>query len=324
VLKQPDKGFIGWKIMLEFHHFPFAAMGTACNLYLYAEDLAAADQARHATVAEVCRIESRYSRYRPDSLLSEINLAAGCGGEIAVDEETAGLLDYAWVCYLKSDGLFDISSGILRRAWDFKSGKLPEQKAIDALLPKVGLNKVVWQNQVLRFSVPGMELDFGGLGKEYAADRAAAVCLARGIRHGLVDLGGDIAVIGPPPNGDPWQIGIQHPTRPGVLIANVEISQGALASSGNYERCITSDGKRYGHILDPRTGWPVRGLSSASALSGQCIIAGSVCTIAMLRGAGSIPWLQSLGVPHLWMDDEGKQSGTAHFSKPLKGRIARG
>ncbi|MFI5381297.1 MAG: FAD:protein FMN transferase [Tepidisphaerales bacterium] len=301
--------------MLEFHHLPFTAMGTACNLHLYADGRAAVDEAMHAAVAEVGRIEARYSRYRPDSVLSEINRAAGCGGEIAVDAETAGLLDYAWACYLKSEGLFDISSGILRRAWDFKSSRLPEQEAIAALLPRLGLDKVVWEKPLLRFGVPGMELDFGGMGKEYAADRAAAICLARGIRHGLVDLGGDITVIGPHPNGDPWRIGIQHPGRPGVLMANVEISQGALASSGDYERCITVDGKRYGHILDPRTGWPVHGLSSVSALAGQCIIAGSVCTIAMLRGAGGISWLQSLNVPHFWMDDEGKQGGTPHFSR---------
>ena len=211
-----------------------------------------------------------------------------------MDEETAGLLDYAWACYLKSEGLLDISSGILRRAWDFKVGTLPEQEAIDALLPKVGLNKAAWKNPVLRFPVPGMELDFGGIGKEYAADRAAAVCVAQGVRHGLVDLGGDITVIGPHPNGDPWRIGIQHPGRPGAVMANVEISQGALASSGDYERCITFDGRRYGHILDPRTGWPVRGLSSVSASPNNASLPAafvpSPCSEAPEAFPGCSPW----------------------------------
>src|ERR1035438_9266367 len=301
---------------LQLYSFPFHAMGTECHLHFYAADQPTADQVMQAAVAEVCRIEARYSRYLPGSFLVEINRIADSGGHLAVDAETAGLLDFAWACYANSDMLFDISSGILRRVWDFKSGKLPERDAVNSLLPRVGLNKVTWENPVLRFSIPGMELDFGGLGKEYAADSAAAVCSARGIRHGLVDLGGDITVIGPHPDGAPWRVGIQLPGRPGALMAEIKLSAGALASSGDYERYILADGLRYGHILDPRTGWPARGLSSVSAISGQCMVAGSVSTIAILKGAHGVPWLQSLDVPHCWMDDEGNQGGTMALITP--------
>jgi thiamine biosynthesis lipoprotein len=120
-----------------------------------------------------------------------------------VDDETAKLLDYAFACYKRSGGLFDITSGLLRRIWDFKSGRLPDPSAINDLLPRIGLAKVSWERPRLAFSVAGIELDFGGIGKEYAADQATAVCVALGIRHGLVDLGGDIAVIGPHPDLGP-------------------------------------------------------------------------------------------------------------------------
>ncbi len=129
-------------------------------------------------------------------------------GSIAVDDETAKLLDCAYACYQRSDGLFDITSVILRRIWDFKSGRLPDRKAIDELLPRIGLSKISWKRPYLTFPIAGMELDFGG--KEYAADQAAAVCTALGIRHGLIDLGGDIAVIGPHPNLAPRSQALQY------------------------------------------------------------------------------------------------------------------
>ena len=308
---------------LQLYSFPFHAMGTECHLHLYAKDEAAAHQAMRPAVAEVGRIEARYSRYLPGSFLVEINRVAGRGGELEVDPETAGLLDFAWACHANSDGLFDISSGILRRVWDFKSGKLPEPGSVEALLPKVGLQKMTWEKPLLRFGTPGMELDLGGLGKEYAADTAAAVCRAHGIGHGLVDLGGDITLIGPHPNGDPWRIGIQRPGHPGDLLAKVALTEGALASSGDYERFILIEGLRYGHILDPRTGWPTRGLVSVSAISSQCMVAGSITTIAVLKGPRGIAWLDSLEVPHCWIDAEGNQGGSLPLLDPAPERTRR-
>ncbi|HUW50482.1 MAG TPA: FAD:protein FMN transferase [Sulfuricella sp.] len=295
--------------MLKLYSFPFAAMGTACTLHFYSGDNFEADPIADSAIAEVQRIEERYSRYCPDSFLSEINRVALHGGAIAVDEETGGLLDYAYACHAKSGGLFDISSGILRQAWEFTSSSLPAQEDIATLLASVGLDKLKWQAPRLEFTVRGMELDFGGLGKEYAADRAAAVCLSHGIRHGLVDLGGDIRVIGPHPDNSPWRIGILHPRQAESLLVTLEVYQGALASSGDYERCILLDGKRYSHILNPLTGWPVHGLSSVSVLAEQCMVAGSLCTIAMLKGRAGIPWLGGLDIPHVWVDEDGIQGG---------------
>lgn len=284
-------------------------MGTKCCLHLYASSSSDSEAIAYSAIQEIHRIEALYSRYRTDSFLSQINLAAQHGDAIEVDDETAGLLDYAYACHKKSDGLFDITAGILRKAWDFSVLHLPEQAEIDQLLPLIGLDTVQWQSPRLSFLVPGMELDFGGIGKEYAADRAAAVCVSLGIEHGLVDLGGDITVIGPHPNQEPWRIGICHPRKPDIPMATVEIECGALATSGDYERFIEIEGKRYCHLINPKSGWPVRGLSSVSVLADQCLVAGSIASIAMLKGPAGIDWLNELGARHIWMDDEGRQGG---------------
>ena len=165
-------------------------MGSPCAIQLYTSTRKKAKQAANKAMADVQRLEAIYSRYRKTSFLSEINRVATMGGSITVDTETAGLLDYAATCYRESDGLFDITSGILRQAWDFKSGNLPSEEMVQSLLKKVGWDKLCWQSPVLEFPVPGMEIDFGGVVKEYAVDRAAALCWEVGIRHGMVNLGG--------------------------------------------------------------------------------------------------------------------------------------
>jgi thiamine biosynthesis lipoprotein len=246
--------------MLQLSSFPFSAMACACTVHLYGDDPTEVEAIAEAAMNEVARIERRYSRYRSDNVLAEINDVAQRAGSIEVDDETAKLLDYAFACYKRSGGLFDITSGLLRRIWDFKSGRLPDRSAINDLLSRIGLAKVSWERPRLAFSVTGMELDFGGIGKEYAADQAAAVCTALGIRSGLVDLGGDIAVIGPHPNLAPWTIGIRHPRDHESSIISVPANYGALASSGDYERYMMVDGQRYCHILNPITGWHCRDL----------------------------------------------------------------
>lgn len=285
-------------------------MGTSCEIQLFATIGEAAKRAADAAIADIARLEARYSRYRGDSFLSEINRIAAEGGRISVDDETAGLLNYAATCHEQSGGLFDITSGVLRRAWRFDSGALPDQGLIDDLLTKVGWDKVAWKPPVLEFPLPGMEIDFGGVVKEYAADRAAGLCWSAGIRHGMINLGGDIKVIGPRGDGSPWRIGIRHPRRKDELLQTVELSSGAMASSGDYERCLTIDGVRYGHILNPRTGWPVAHLASVSVIADFCVVAGSASTIAMLKQDQGPAWLKTLGLPYLWVDVNGETGGT--------------
>lgn len=296
---------------MHFRAFSFHALGGPGSLQLYAPDPARLDRAAAAAEAEVRRIEAKYSRYRVDSVLSQLNARAGDARGVAVDDETASLLDYAAAAYAQSDGLFDITSGVLRRAWDFRSGRLPAPGELEALLPRVGWDKLRWQRPRLVLAVAGMELDFGGFGKEYAADRAVAVLQAAGLRHGLVELGGDLRVLGPPPDDAPWRIGIRHPRAPAQAVAEVALAGGAIATSGDYERYFEQDGRRYSHLLDPRRGWPVQGpLASVSVLADQCLVAGTATTIALLKGADGPAWLQALGLPWLGVAADGTLSGS--------------
>ncbi len=292
---------------------PFKAMGTPCELQVYAPRLAQARRAVALALADVQRLEARYSRYREDSLLTAINREARRGGQVQVDEETAHLLDYARTCHELSDGLFDITSGLLREAWNFHSGALPSPECLAALLERVGWEKLRWERPRLAFTQPGMELDLGGIVKEYAADRAAALCQSAGITHGMVNLGGDIRILGPHPDGSPWRVGIRHPRRPDALLQSVALSEGALASSGDYERCIQIDGVRYGHILNPHTGWPVRHMAAVTVIAPLCVLAGSACTIGMLKEEAGPKWLASLGLDHLWVDVAGRVGGSPHL-----------
>jgi len=281
----------------------FKAMGGPARLRLETDDPAVAERAIAAAVAEVDRLERKYSRYRENSLTSAINRAAGSGSAVSIDEETAGLLNYAATVWRESDGLFDLTSGVLRRAWDFKSGRPPAPAAIDALLPLVGWDKVQWNPEQVVLPIPGMELDFGGCVKEYAADSAAAQLRRQGIATALVDLAGDMAALGAPADAAGWPVGIRHPSNKESAVARVLLPAGGLASSGDYERCLEIDGRRYGHILHPRTGWPVGGLVAVSVLAPQCLVAGSSATVAMLKPVEeALDWLVQLGLPWLAID----------------------
>ena len=289
--------------------YPFKAMGCPCEIRLFARDSADAQRFAAAAIADVERLEQRYSNYRSDSLLSMINRTATEGGRISVDEETASLFSYADACYRESDGLFDVTCGILRSAWRFEQGQLPDREQIERLLGQVGWHRLSWRPPHLEFP-PGMEIDFGGIVKEYAVDRVATLCWNAGLRHGIVNLGGDVRIIGPRPDGGPWRIGIQHPRRQGAVIESVALRRGSVASSGDYERCIVVDGVRYGHVLNPKTGWPVRHMASVSVVGELCVVAGSACTIAMLKERDGPAWLDKMGLPYYWVDVNGNCGGS--------------
>lgn len=287
-------------------------MGTPCSLWLSALQ-AQTQMAAAAIVADVMRLEQRYSRYRQDSLLSAINRVAAQGGSVTVDAETSALLDYAQACYQQSAGLFDVTAGRLRQLWRFGSHDatrtVPTPEQLAALQAQIGWDKLRWLPPVLSFPWPGLELDLGGIVKEYAVDRAVQLACAHGVTGGVINLGGDIRVLGPRPDGSPWRISIQHPRQPGELHA-LHLEHGAVASSGDYARSILLNGVRYGHILNPRTGWPTRYLVAVTVLAELCVVAGSAATIAMLKEQDGPAWLAELGLPHLWMDIAGRVGGS--------------
>ena len=277
-------------------------MASHCEVRVYAPDEPTARHWSDAAIAEVHRIETKYSRYRDDSVTTAINRAAG-GTAISVDEETAGLLDFAAELHRQSGGAFDLTSGVLRRAWDFKTGRVPAQAALDQVMPRVGWSKIEWNAPVLRLRAE-MEVDFGGIGKEYAADRAAAIVAELGAQHGLVNLGGDVRVIGAHADGSAWRIAVQDPRgKPGTTIAYMDVPHGAMATSGDYERYFEHEGRRYSHLLDPRTGWPCEYWRSVSVVAPLCIVAGACATVAMLKPAeDALQFLEGQGVRYLAID----------------------
>lgn len=284
-------------------------MACGCEVRIAGLDEGAALRHAQAAIAEVRRIEHKYSRYRADSIVGRINRAAGAA-PVRCDDETLSLIAYADRLHANSDGLFDITSGVLRRAWDFRQARLPSAAAIQAALALVGWDRFERDGRRVRLAQAGMEIDFGGFGKEYAADRAATLLLDAGCRHGFVNLGGDLRAFGPQPDGSAWRFGIRHPRRANETVASLEVVQGGLATSGDYERYFEIDGVRYCHILDPRSGWPVRHWQSVTVLAPLAVAAGSLSTIAMLKEAGAGELLERSGAAWLTVGPAGKVAGS--------------
>jgi thiamine biosynthesis lipoprotein len=286
-----------------FRRFSFSALGVENELTLAADSEQFAGEVFERLVLETKEIEARYSRYRPESLLSEINKNAGVKA-VKVDAETAALLDYAALLYRESTGLFDITSGVLRRVWDFKEKRAPSADEVAEISRLIGWDKVSWKNGEIFLPLQGMEIDFGGIGKEYCADRLCAVARKQGIVEGLINLGGDVRVIG---STATWNIGILHPRKKGEVLLSVPLKEGAIATSGDYERFIEIDGKRYCHILNPKTGFPTEdSFQSVSVFSPSCLVSGTATTVAMLYGEQrGARYLDRLKLPYLAVMKDG-------------------
>ncbi len=266
-------------------------MGSPCVVLVDTDDERLVAQVAEIVETEALRIESKFSRYRP-SVVTDINTTAG--QPVEVDDETADLIDYFLVCYRLSEGLIDITSGALRRAWTFDgSAKVPSDLAVRDALQYVGWKRVDWRRPVLHLEV-GMEIDFGGIGKEYAVDRALALALAHTHTPMLVNLGGDLRVSGPRRDGNPWYVAIEDVDRAASAAGLLELSSGALATSGDSHRYLAQAGVRYGHLLNPHTGWPiVDAPRSVTVHAATCTEAGLLAKLALLRGAGAEEFLKA-------------------------------
>lgn len=265
----------------------FAALGTRCEIQ-YAAPLGDEQAAvfERAAVAWVTTFEARYSRFRPDSLISRINVAAGREWT-EIDEEMEVLLRLCDTLHFMTQGVLDPTALPLIQLWNYKTDTpaLPADAEIAAARALVGWKKV--QRSPGRVLLPerGMALDFGGFGKEYAVDRVAQLAADHGIPCALIDFGHDLRALGIPPGRPAWHIGLEDPLNPGSCTASVGIVGKGIASSGDYLRGFTVGGKRYGHIIDPRTGRPVaNGCRQATVIAGTCLQAGVLSTTAFVLG----------------------------------------
>jgi thiamine biosynthesis lipoprotein len=271
-------------------------MASPCEVHVADADRATAERILAIAEQETRRIEAKFSRYRPGNVVHAINNAGG--RTIVVDDETVRLLDYAQQLFELSGGKFDVTSGVLRRVWRFDgSDRVPSRKAVAALLPIVGWGKARWQSPRLTL-LPGMEIDFGGIGKEYAVDRAAALVRPLSSRC-LLNFGGDLLALGPQAPGRPWRAGIESLTGGDAPAKQIELERGALATSGDARRFLLKNGTRYSHILDPTTGWPVVDAPrSVTVAAPTCTHAGMLATFALLHGRDADAFLRAQGVLH--------------------------
>lgn len=290
----------------------FSVMASPCEILIESpqqqsnivELQAQVSNAINAVYQEAKRIEQKFSRYLNGNITHAINNANGQA--ITLDDETAKLMDFAFQCYELSEGLFDISSGILRKAWTFDgSDQLPAPEAIENVLPLVGLDKVQWNSPILTLKT-GMELDFGGIGKEYAVDRCLMEATQQLAKYKLtlpvlVNFGGDLACNGPRLNGKPWQVGIESVG--GGEPAMLTLGKGAMATSGDARRFLLKDGIRYSHILNPKTGQSIVGAPrSVTVAANTCIEAGLISTLSLLHGDQAKSFLAEQDIPH-WIQE---------------------
>lgn len=265
----------------------FRALGTACMIRYVASTDEAARQFEHAVRQWVEVFEGRYSRFRPESIVSRINSFAGTSW-VEVDAEMEEMLDICAELHRMTGGILDVTAGPLIRLWDYHNpaAVLPDAARVKEVRELVGWTKV--QRAPGRIFLPraGMALDFGGWGKEWAVDAVAQLAASFGISQVLVDFGHDIRCIGNPPGRPAWHVGLEDPAQPGTHRGSVALLAGkGIASSGDYLRGFTRDGRRYGHIVDPRTGEPVaHDCRQVTVISGSCLQAGILSTTAFILG----------------------------------------
>lgn len=274
----------------------FHAMASPCELLIEVNNKYDAEELLNIAQTETLRIEKKFSRYSDNNIIFQINHAKG--KKIEVDEETAGLLDYAHQCFELSDGLFDITSGVLRAAWHFDgSDNVPANSVIKKLVENIGWNKVLWESPYLTLP-EGMEIDLGGVGKEYAVDRTALLLQQGSAASVLINYGGDLYANKARKNGEGWIIGIENPNENAKKqIKEYELKSGGVATSGDVHRYLLKDNIRYSHILNPKTGWPVSDAPrTITVIAGTCTEAGILSTFAMLQGKDAETFLQEQGV----------------------------
>jgi thiamine biosynthesis lipoprotein len=264
----------------------FRALGTNCAIkFRLEEDRSALEFAAQA-LGWLGDFEAKFSRYRPDSLISRINREAG-GGWVATDPEMDAMLDLADEVHRRSDGILDATLLPLEQVWDWKEAhrELPSTARVRSALDLTGWGKVERRPGAVRLPLVGMGLDFGGFGKEYAVDFIARLARQHGIRDALVDLGRDLHALGGNGTHPFWHVGIEDGCHPGKCWGGLAVSDQAVSASGDYARFFIHDGVRYGHILDPRTGWPVaNGMRAVTVVAPTCLDAGIYSTTVFVLG----------------------------------------
>lgn len=291
---------------MESFHRSFTALGGPNELVVIHSSEPAARRILDEMEGETRRIEGAFSRYTVGGIVARINGAAGSADAVPVNDECANLLNFAATLFDQSEGRFDITSGVLRRVWSFRPPvRVPTPEEVAEVLPLIGWGRVSWDGRAICLPLAGMEIDLGGVGKEYAVDRLAGIALSHGVRA-MINCAGDVRVTGVKADESPWNIGVQHPRDSQKIVAAVRLVEGSVATSGDYQRFVEVEGRRYSHLLNPRTGFPVESFRSVSVVAQSCMVAGSAATLAMLYGEEEgIAFLEEIALPYLTVSSEG-------------------
>ena len=289
----------------------FPALGTRCEVQYAAPDGDAQAAAfERAVVGWVATFEAKFSRFRPDSLLSRINAAAGREW-VAIDAEMESLLQLCESIVFMTRGIIDPTALPVMRLWNYKAEqpRMPSDAEVAAARELVGWEKVLREPGRVFLTRPGMALDFGGFGKEYAVDVVARIAVEHRLSSALVDFGHDLHAVGQPPGRPAWHVGLEDPKQPGTASGSIAVRNRGVASSGDYLRSFTLNGQRYGHIVDPRSGRPVaNGCRQATVVADNCLLAGVISTSAFVLGVpDALSYVQSFpGVEALLVTDSSR------------------
>jgi thiamine biosynthesis lipoprotein len=262
-------------------------MGGRFDITIVGKDSLRAEMSIDTVIAEITRIENLISDWKPTSQVSQVNANAGIR-PIKVDKEVFELTERALELSKLTHGAFDISFAAMDRIWKFDGSMtaMPTAEAIKKSVEKVGYRNIILDKEqsTIFLKLKGMKIGFGALGEGYAADQCRDMMLKRGIEAGIVNGSGDMSAWGKQPDGSDWIIGINDPNRQGELFAVVPLRQGAVVTSGSYEKFVIFNGKRYSHIINPATGYPATGLTSVTVFGPSAEKANGFSTSLMVLG----------------------------------------
>lgn len=293
-------------------------LGSPFEITVVAKDSVQGNLFSDLAIAEVKRIENLISDWIPTSQISKVNQNAGVV-PVKVDKEVYDLVDRATKISKLTSGAFDISYASMDRIWKFDGSmkEMPTEEAIRKSVEKVGYQNIILNSKdtTIFLKNKGMKLGLGGIGQGYIADKIKALLQEKGCNSGLVNVSGDINTWGKQPNGNPWTVGIVNPMNKNKVFATFPLDDSAVETSGSYEKYVTFNGKRYSHIIDPRTGYPATGIISVSVFTKQTELADALATGIFVLGVevGLDLVNQLKGVGCIIVDDK----GGIHVSKNI-------
>jgi len=285
-------------------------MGSRFDITVIADDSLQAHKYIDVAVAEITRIEKLISEWDPSTQTSAINKNAGIK-PVKVDQELFNLIERSIAISKLTDGAFDISYASMDKIWKFDGSmtKMPSEEAIKSSVSKIGYQNIILNKEEMTvfLKYPGMKIGFGAIGKGYSADKAKALLISQGVKGGIINASGDMNTWGKQPNGNDWKVAITNPFDKNKAFALLPIKEGAVVTSGDYEKYVTFNGKRYAHIIDPRTGYPATGVISTTVFAGSAELADALATSLFVMGvdAGINRINQLPNVACIIIDDKG-------------------